>query len=131
MQHIDNHPIDPHLIVISNPTNVEHLSTLIRPRVQRVYIYCSNNRLQEYDRWSERYPNIVSVLQYVHTLIRLILWDLSACIMNIGNFYYNRNEKNLAQARYRYVYRLHVIIQGDLNNRMEMIESTQSIKFNN
>jgi hypothetical protein len=117
--------------VISNPTNIEQVITLIRSRVRRVYIYCSNNRLNEYDTWSERYPHIISVLQHFDTLTRLILWDLSACIMDIGNYYDSQNENHLAQARYYYVYRLHAIIQGDLNNRIQIIENIQSTKFDN
>lgn len=131
LQHFGNHPTDPHLIVISNPTNIEHLSILIHPRVKNVYIYCSNNRLNEYDAWSERYSHVVAVLQHFDTLIRLILWDLSACIVDIANYYDSRNEKSLAQARYRYVYRLHISIEGDLNNRIGMIENIQPRKLNN
>jgi hypothetical protein len=131
LQHLYSHPIDPHLIVLSNPTTVEHLSTLILRRVRRVYIYCSNTRLNEYDTWSKRYPNIVSVLQHFHSLTRLIIWDLSACIVDIGNYYDSENKRDLAQVRYCYAYRLHFIIQADLNNRIEMIEYNQSAKCSN
>jgi hypothetical protein len=131
LQDIHNNLADPHLIVISNPTNIEQFSRLIHRCVRRVYIYCSNNRLNEYDAWSEKYSPIVSVLQHFDTLTRLILWDLSACIVDIANYYDSENKTNLAQARYRYAYRLHVIIQGDLNNRIEMIQYTQSVKSNN
>lgn len=131
LKHIHNHPIDPHLVVISNPISAEHLHALIRYRVQSVYIYCSNHRLDEYDQWSKNFPNVVFVLQHFHTLTRLILWQLSACIMNIGERYDKENKNDLAQARYRYAYRLHVIIQSNLNNQIEMIEYTQPVKLNN
>ncbi len=131
LQHIHDHPVDPHFIVVRNPINIEHLSLLLHPRVRRIYIYCSNNRLNEYDAWSEKYSHIVSVLQHVDTLTRLILWDLSACIVDIGNYYDAEKQTDLSQARYRYAYRLHVIIQGHLNNRIEMIEYSQSAKLNN
>jgi hypothetical protein len=81
--------------------------------------------------FGKKYPNIVSVMQHIHTLTRLILWDLSACVVDIGNYYASINKKNLAQTRYYYAYRLCSIIQADLNNRIETIEYTQSIKSNN
>ncbi len=119
LQHFHNHAIDPHFIVLSNPIDIEHVSQLI------------HRHLNEYDTWRERHPHIISVLQYFHTLTRLILWDLSACIVDIGNYYDSENKKDFAQTRYRYAYRLHHMIQGNLNNRMEIIEFNRSNKLNN
>lgn len=131
LQHLHNHPIDPHLIVIPNPENVEQLSKLIQPSVRKLFIYCSNNRLDEYDIWSKKHADIVSVLQHFHTLTQLILWELSACIVIIGENYDRENETTLAQTRYRYAYRLHVIIKKDLDKQREIIDHTQPTKFNN
>ena len=69
--------------------------------VTNVYIYCSNNRINEYYALSEKYSNIVSVLQQIDTLTRLVLWDLSACVVDIGNYYDSQNKKKLAQTRYQ------------------------------
>ncbi|CAF1235863.1 unnamed protein product [Rotaria sp. Silwood1] len=122
LQYVCDNREDPHLIVICDLTKIEYLPILIRTHVRNIYIYCPNKSLNEYCIWSEKYPNIVSVLQHIDTLTRLILWDLSACIVNIGNYYDNENQKNLAQTRYRYAYRLHIIIHEDLNNRLQMFE---------
>ncbi|CAF5151190.1 unnamed protein product, partial [Rotaria sp. Silwood1] len=108
LQYVCDNREDPHLIVICDLTKIEYLPILIRTHVRNIYIYCPNKSLNEYCIWSEKYPNIVSVLQHIDTLTRLILWDLSACIVNIGNYYDNENQKNLAQTRYRYAYRLHI-----------------------
>ncbi|CAF4541258.1 unnamed protein product [Rotaria sp. Silwood2] len=120
LQYVSNNREDPHLIVICDLTKIEYLPILIRSYVRNIYIYCPNKSLNEYCAWSERYPNVVSVLQHIDSLTRLILWDLSACIVDIGNYYDNENQKNLAQTRYRYAYRLHIIIREDLNNRPQM-----------
>ena len=127
LHHIHNHRDDPHFIVLCNPTNIQQLITLIHPRVRKLYIYCSTSNINDYYTLNERYPTIVSVLQHIDLLARLILWELSACIVDIGNYYDNEKKKSLAQARYRYAYRLHLTIQGDLNNRIAMIENTRSM----
>jgi hypothetical protein len=122
LQHIHNHCDDPQLVVICNPTNIEHLLALSHLPVRKVYIYSPNNPSKQYYALSERYPTVFSVMQHIDSLTRLILWDLSACIVDIGNYYDSENKKNLAQTRYRYAYRLHLVIREDLNNRIEMIE---------
>ncbi|CAF3868752.1 unnamed protein product [Rotaria sordida] len=123
LQNICNNHEDPHFIVICDLTNIEYLPILIHSHVRNIYIYCPNKSLNEYCVWSERYPNVVSVLQHINTLTHLILWDLSTCIVDIGNYYDNENQKDLAQTRYRYAYRLHIIIRENLNNRRQMFES--------
>lgn len=118
-QHFHSHPVDPHFIIVSNPINLEYVLRLIDPRVRRLFIHCSNDRLAEYDTWRDRHPELISVMQYLETLSRLIIWELSACIVDIGNYYAEEDRTDLAQTRYRYAQRLHHVIEGLLNNRME------------
>jgi hypothetical protein len=127
LQYVDDHLDDPHLIVLCNPTNVEFVPRFIHhSKVRKLYIYCSNDKLDEYHTLNERFSNTVSILLHFDTLTRLILCDLSACLMSIGTHYDSVNKKNLAQARYRYAYRIHTIIKVDLNNRIELNQHTQS-----
>ena len=130
LDHFHTHPIDPHMIIIANPTSLDHINRLVHRRVRKIYIYCLNNRLTEYDTWCNRHPELLCVLQYVDSLTRLILWDLSACIVDIGNWYAGDNRRDLAQRRYDYAYRLHFIINTILNNRRETIECNLRAKMN-
>jgi hypothetical protein len=122
VQHIQDHREDPHLVILCNPANIQHVLTLINLQVPKVYIYCSNTRINEYYALSEKYSNIVSVLQQIETLTRLVIWDLSAHVVHIGNCYDSQNNKKMAQTRYEYAHRLYIIIETDLNNRIELIE---------
>jgi hypothetical protein len=131
LEHYHSHQTDPHLIILSNPIDFQQISQLNQHRVRRLYIYCSNDRLNEYDTWSARCSQKLSVLQHFDTLIRLILWDLSACIVDIANYYASENKRQLALTRYYYAYRLHYMIEGKLNNRMEILDFCQSIESNN
>ncbi|CAF1178239.1 unnamed protein product [Rotaria sp. Silwood1] len=122
LEHVCYHRDDPHLIIICDLTNIEYLPILIRSNVRNIYIYCPNKSLDDYSVWTEKHPNVICALQHTESLTRLIIWDLSACIVSIGNYYDNENQKNLAQTRYRYAYRLHIIFRENLNNRLQMFE---------
>ncbi|CAM4778267.1 unnamed protein product [Rotaria magnacalcarata] len=75
---------------------------------------------EEYRAWIETYSNIVSVLRQINTLTRLIIWDLSISIIEIGNSYDNQNQNNLAQTRFRYAYHLQIMIREDLNSLIDI-----------
>ncbi|CAF1111590.1 unnamed protein product [Adineta steineri] len=121
LDHIRNHNEDPHFIILHNPTNIPQLITLIHPHIVKVYIYCSNDRINEYDAFGRKYPTIVSVLKHIGSLTKLTLSDLASCIVDIGKRYDFKKKKRLAQARYRYAYRLHLTIQEFLNNQIEIM----------
>ncbi|UJR32186.1 hypothetical protein I4U23_019650 [Adineta vaga] len=131
LKHIDHHENDPHFVILCDPTNTEHISKLIHPRIQKVYLYQSGSNLGSCYAFSKKYPLIVSVLRHLDVLARLILLNLSTCIVNIGHDYNRHMKTNLAQARYRYAYRLHLSIQEDLRQRIQMIKNTRSIEYNN
>ncbi|CAF2270018.1 unnamed protein product [Rotaria magnacalcarata] len=119
LQHIHSHQEDPHLVVLSDSMDIAHISRLI-PLVSRLYIYCPNTHAEEYRAWIEAYSNIVSVLRQINTLTRLIIWDLSISIIEIGNSYDNQNQNNLAQTRFRYAYHLQIMIREDLNSLIDI-----------
>ena len=74
---------DPHFVVLCNSLNVQHSSKSIHHRVRKLYLYCPSESSDEYYAWSERHRHKVSVLQYAEALSRLIIWDLSACVVDI------------------------------------------------
>ncbi|CAF2896034.1 unnamed protein product [Rotaria sp. Silwood2] len=122
LEHVCQHRDDPHSIILCDLTNIEYLPILIRSNVRNIYIYCPNTSLKDYSVWNERYPSVICAMQHIETLTRLIIWDLSACIVNIGNYYNNQNQKTMAQTRYRYAYRLHIVFRENLNDTMRMFE---------
>ena len=130
LEYFRNNPIEPHLIVISNPESLDYVHRLVHPHVRKLYIHCSNDRLAEYDTWVEQHPQLICVLQRFESLSRLIVWDLTDCIRDIGNYYTGQNRNDLAQRRYEYAYRLHITLHGLLNNQRDILECSPSAKLN-
>ena len=125
LQHFKDHSVDPHMVVISNPINMGYVNRLMHSRVRKLYIHCSNDRLEEYDGWRNRYPQLISVLLHIDSLTQSILWELSACIIDIGTCYTRNNHRNLAQKRYQYACRLHWVIDRYLGKQNETTECSQ------
>lgn len=124
LQIIHNNRENLRFVVVYGSISVDHLPTLIA-HSYKVYIKCSDIYNNEYNAWSERYPKIISVLQCIDTLTRLILWDFSICIIYIGDNYRKQNREDFAQNRYRFASRLHIVIQQGLNERMGMFHNAR------
>ena len=111
------------MIILSNPTNIGYVNRFIHRRVRKLYIHCCpNDRLAEYDTWHVRNPQLIYVLLHLHTLTPLILWDLSACLVDIGKYYTQEDQEHFAEKRYICAYNLHCVIDEYLRDQMEMME---------
>jgi hypothetical protein len=93
--------------------------------VKKIYICCPSERLDEFDAFSTRYPEIVIVFQQQHTLILLVLWDMATFFKDLGRHYDAINQTEQAQTRYRSAYRLRVVIQSELTHQMQNISDNR------
>ena len=130
LQHFRDHSGDPYMIIISNPINIDYVNQLIHHQVRKLYIHCSNDRSAEYDTWHDRNPQLIYVLLNLHRLTQCILWDLSICITEIGQFYAEKGKEDLAENRFLYAYRLRHLIDEPFENQREVIEDNQATLVN-
>lgn len=105
--------------VFSNPRRIDTvLQSLTKNEFFKVYVHCSEEFLNDFDRLSDTFPNKCSAYRKIKALRYALSFDLSDCMVKIGEFYDRLNQKDLAQRRYRYAYRLRFNVQLELQSEL-------------